>query len=201
MGVKWKTKFDRLPEIAKTAESISGKKVKVGAFKGDHAWLVGIHEFGCTITPKKAQYLTVPIHPDAVGKRANEIDGLFLFTAASGEKFLAKGKGNNLDFYYWLTKSVKIPERSFIRAGHDKEADRVLRQTERAIGQVLAGKMSLDDMYNECGRQLATAIKTYARNLSSPPNSNATILAKGDDNPLVGKTGQMIESISWKVEG
>lgn len=39
MGVKWKTEFDKLPEISATTESLSGKKVKIGAFKGEHAWL------------------------------------------------------------------------------------------------------------------------------------------------------------------
>ena len=201
MGVKWKTTFDKLPQVTATTKALNGKKIQVGAFNGEHAWLVGIHEFGCTITPKRAKYLTVPIHPEAVGRKARSIPDLFFFQAASGEKFLAKGNGDSLEFYYWLASSVKIPERSFLRAGHDKHAKRVIEQTERALGQVLAGKMTLDDMYELCGQQMATAIKTFARDLNSPPNHSSTILAKGSDNPLVGKTGNMIESITWKVEG
>ena len=143
--------------------------------------------------------MTVPIHPDAVGKKARSIPDLFVFTAASGEKFLAKGEGNKLEFYYWLTRSVKIPERSFLRAGHDKYSDEVLKKVERAINQVLNGKMSEQEFLDMAGRMLATKIKKYARDLDSPPNSSATILAKGTDNPLV-KTGGMIESITWRVE-
>lgn len=199
MGVKWKTTVNKIPDMIKSIETINGKKVQVGVFNGEHAWLAGIHEYGCTITAKKAKYLTVPIHPKAVGKKAGSIKGLFFFEAASGEKFLAKGDGDNLELYYWLTRSVKIPERSFLRAGHDKYADEVLKKVERAISQLLNGKMSEQEFLDMAGRMLATKIKTYARDLDSPPNSNATILAKGTDNPLV-KTGGMINSISWRVE-
>ena len=199
MGVKWQTKFDKLPEIAATTESLGGKKVKIGALKGKHAWLAGIHEYGVTIKPRKAKMLTVPIHHEAVGKKASEIPDLFVFTAASGEKFLAKGEGDDLVFYYWLTKSVKIPERSFLRTGHDQNVERIIKQTERALGQVIAGKMSMDDMYKLYGRQMSSAIRKYMRDLSSPPNSSATILAKGSSNPLVD-TGQLVSSITYKVE-
>ena len=106
---------------------------------------------------------------------------------------------DSFEVLYWLTKSVKIPERSFLRTGHDENVDRIIKQTERAIGQVIAGKMSLDDLYDLCGQQMATAIKTKIRNISSPPNSSATIAAKGSSNPLKD-TGNLIESIDWRVE-
>lgn len=201
MGVRvhCRTTVNKLPEITATLQGLNGKNVKVGVFNGEHAWLAGIHEYGCDITAKRAKYLTVPIHPDAVGRKAREFSNLFVFTAASGEKFLAKGEGNNLEFYYWLTPSVKIPERSFLRAGHDKYADEVINKAERALSQVIDGRMSEQQFYDMVGRMLATKIKTYARDLDSPPNSNATILAKGSENPLV-HTGDMIEHITWKVE-
>ena len=200
MGVKWKTTVDLLPDIEKTAKLLNNKKVKVGAFKGDHAWLVGIHEYGMTIKPKRAKYLTVPVSHKSAGKKASEFSDLWTLRANSGELFLCRNVGKDkFEILYWLTKSVHIPERSFLRAGHDKEADRIIKQTERAIGKVLGGEMSPDKLYELCGQQMATAIKTYARNLSSPPNSWATKATKGDDNPLKD-TGQMIESIDWIVK-
>jgi hypothetical protein len=60
--------------------------------------------------------------------------------------------------------------------------------------------MSADDMLDLCGQQLSTAIKKYARDLSSPPNRPYTIEQKGSSNPLVD-TGAMIESITWEVVG
>lgn len=99
------------------------------------------------------------------------------------------------------TEFIVIPERSFIRAGHDENIDRVMKQTERAISLVISGKMTVDDMLDLCGEQLATAIKQYAVKLRTPPNHPFTIEQKGSSNPLVD-TGRMIESITWrKVRG
>ena len=98
------------------------------------------------------------------------------------------------------TTHIRIPERSFLRSGHDKNIDRVMQQTNRAISQVLAGKMSVDDMLDLCGQQLATAIKTYMRDLDNPANHPYTVEQKGSSNPLVGKTGGLIESITWKKD-
>lgn len=97
------------------------------------------------------------------------------------------------------TTVIKIPERSFLRTGHDENVDRVIKQTERAIGQVLAGKMTVDDMLDLYGEQMATAIKTYMRDLSTPPNHPYTVEQKGSSNPLID-TGNFVESITYKKE-
>lgn len=97
------------------------------------------------------------------------------------------------------TTVIKIPERSFLRTGHDKNIDRVIKQTERAVGQVVAGKMSVDQMLDLCGEQLATAIKTYMRELSTPTNHPFTIERKGSSNPLID-TGGLLESITWETD-
>lgn len=166
MSVKWKTTFDNLPYVSATTEAISNRKVKVGALNGEHAWLAGIHEYGCKIkvTPKMRAFL--------------HYNGLHLKDS---------------------TTEIVIPERSFLRTGHDENTDRIIQQTERALGQVVAGQMSIDDMLDLYGQQMATAIKTYIRDLSNPANHPYTIEQKGSSNPLVD-TGNMIESISWKVE-
>ncbi len=95
------------------------------------------------------------------------------------------------------TTVIKIPERSFLRSGHDENADRILKQTARAIGQVLEGNMSVDDMLDLYGQQMATAIKKYIRDLSSPPNHPYTVEQKGSSNPLID-TGGLLESITWR---
>ena len=95
------------------------------------------------------------------------------------------------------TTEIKIPERSFLRTGHDENADRVLQQTERALAQVVAGKMSVDDMLDLYGQQMSTAIKTYMRDLKEPQNSKMTVERKGSSNPLID-TGGLLESISFR---
>ena len=201
MSVKWKTKTNRLPEIAKTLEGLNGKKVKVGAFNGDHAWLAGIHEHGAHIKAKKSKYLTVPVCPEAAGKKASDFSNLFVYTSKEGNKMLARNEGGELKFYYWLTPSVEIPERAFLKNGHDANAERVLRQTERMLSRVIAGEKTIDDVLNAYGQQMATAIKLYMRDLTNPSNNPITVENKGDDNPLIGKTKGLHNSIDFKVEG
>lgn len=164
--MKHTTKFDKLTEITKQLEGMKGRKVKVGALRGEHAWLAGIHEYGCniTVTPKMRAFL--------------HSQGLHLKDS---------------------TTVIKIPERSFLRSGHDANIDRVMTQTNRAISQVLTGKMSVDDVLDLCGQQLATAIKTYMRDLSNPANHPYTVEQKGSSNPLID-TGGLIESITWKID-
>lgn len=166
MGVKWTTKTNKIPQITETLKSMEGKKIKIGAFEGDHAWLAGIHEYGLNIevTPKMRAFL--------------HSQGLHLKPS---------------------TTHIKIPERSFLRTGHDENADRIMKQTERALSQVIAGKMSVDDMLDMCGEQFATAIKKRTR--ETAPNHPFTIEQKGSSTPLTGATGGLVESIAWKVEG
>lgn len=97
------------------------------------------------------------------------------------------------------TTEIVIPERSFLRKGHDENVDRIIKQTERALGQVIVGDMSVDDMLDLYGEQMATAIKTYMRNLKTPPNHPFTTEQKGSSNPLID-TGDLLESITWKKE-
>lgn len=166
MGVTYKTVKNQFPSMIAQMEAMDGRKVKVGALSGGHAWLAGIHEYGCTIpvTDKMRAYL--------------HSQGLHLKQS---------------------TKVITIPERSFLRNGFDKNNNRLLRQAERAIAKVLDGTLSVDDMLDMCGQQFATAIKTYLRSLSSPPNHPFTTEQKGSSNPLID-TGGLLESITWKTE-
>lgn len=147
-------------------ETLNGRKVHVGALEGEHAWLAGIHEYGCIIpvTPKMRAYL--------------HHQGLHLKES---------------------TTVITIPERSFLRSGHDTYADEVLNKASKALKQVIDGEMSIDAFLDTFGEMMATKIKTYIRDLDSPPNHPFTVENKGSSNPLVS-TGNLIESITWKKE-
>lgn len=202
MGVKVriKTTKDITGDMLKNINKLNKKSVEVGVLSGEHKWLAGIHEYGANIVAKNAKYLTVPVHPDAVGKRAGSFSDLIFIESKKGNKFLARKKGNNdIELIYWLTPSVNIPERSFLRAGHDAYIDEVLKKTEKAMGLVIEGKMSQEQYLNMVGQMLSSKIKTYAIDLSSPPNSKITIAAKGSSNPLVD-TGGMIEGITHRIK-
>lgn len=199
-GVKIKTVKDKIPEMIKTFESLNGKKVQVGVFDGENAWLARIHEYGCDIRAKKAQYLTIPISPKSIGKKAGEFDDLFFVQAKSGEKFLARDvRKGEIELLYWLTKSVKIPERSFLRAGFDENVKEINKYLDILLKKVATGEMSEREYLDNIGQRLSSKIKTFARNLNSPANSRVTRENKGSSNPLVD-TGQMIRGITWKVD-
>ncbi len=199
-GIKIKTVKDKIPDMIKTFESLSGKKVQVGVFDGENAWLARIHEYGCDIRAKKAQYLTIPISPKSIGKKAGEFDNLFFVQAKSGEKFLARDvRKGEIELLYWLTKSVKIPERSFLRAGFDENVKEINKYSDILLKKVATGEMSEREYLDNIGQRLSSKIKTFARNLNSPANSRVTRENKGSSNPLVD-TGQMIRGITWKVD-
>lgn len=96
------------------------------------------------------------------------------------------------------TTEITIPERSFLRAGFDENADKVLKTTESVLPDVLIGTLSVEQYAKLVGLQLSSAIKKYAVDLKSPPNSEFTIKQKGSSNPLVD-TGNMVNSITYEV--
>lgn len=106
------------------------------------------------------------------------------------------GKGLHLKD---TTTQIIIPERSFMRAGHDACVGEVMNKADKVVGQLIAGKITEEQLFDMIGLAMSTQIKTYARDLAAPPNHPFTQEQKGSSNPLVD-TGQMIESITWEVE-
>lgn len=167
MAVKWRTEKNDLGKTYKNVNVLAGKKVNVGCLQGEHAWLAGIHEYGCKIpvTDKMRAYLHgIGIH-------------------------LKKS-----------TTVITIPERSFIRAGHDEYASGVLSDAEAVLPDVIAGTMSEDAYCRMVGELMASKIKKYAIDLKDPPNSGWTVQQKGSSNPLID-TGDMVGGITYEVDG
>lgn len=105
-------------------------------------------------------------------------------------------KGVHLDK---KTTVIKIPERSFLRTGHDKSINDVMDQIGLLLGQVVGGTMTEDQLLEAVGLLLSSKIKEYATELSKPPNSSFTVEEKGSSNPLVD-TGAMIGGITFRVK-
>ncbi len=198
--MKWNTKINKIPSITETMKEINGKKIQVGVLEGESQWLAGIHEYGCDIKAKNVKYLTVPINANAGGKRARDFDDLFVLESGSGNKFLArKTARGKTELLYWLTEKVTIPERSFLRSGHDDAIKDIMRYNDNLLKQVAIGKMSANEYLDDLGRRLSTAIKKFARDLDNPPNTEMTKEVKGSSNPLVD-TGEMINGITWRID-
>ncbi|MDL2253318.1 hypothetical protein LJC49_04505 [Ruminococcaceae bacterium OttesenSCG-928-I18] len=166
MGVKHRVVFDKTERMAQSVVELNGTRITVGP-KGEHAWLAGIHEYGCKI----------PVT----------------------DKMRAFFRGH---FKINLKKSttvITIPERSFLRAGHDQHIGEVLDMAGLLVSEVVGGTITTADMANTVGGMLRDKIKLYARDLSSPANAGLTVRSKGSSNPLVD-TGGMISGIEYDVE-
>lgn len=97
------------------------------------------------------------------------------------------------------TTVIRIPERSFLRSSHDEKGADVLKNSERALGLVAAGQMSVEQYLDMVGRDYVSMVKDYIVELDTPPNHPYTVEQKGSSNPLVGKTGGLVESISYRI--
>lgn len=196
----YKTTVNNLPKLIQKAQVLSNKKIEVGVFDGDHAWLAGIHEYGCKITAKNGKYLTVPLTQAAASNKAKNFLCTFVYTSKNGNKFIAWERGGKLELLYWLTNSVTIPERSFLRAGFDSCHEKVCDDWSKAVlPKYFEPYGRYDTALKQYGKQLASQIKKYARGLKEPPKSKITISVSGKRNPLI-QTGEMINSITYKIE-
>lgn len=96
------------------------------------------------------------------------------------------------------TGDIRIPERSFIRSTfYEKEREWAAFMEER-LTRVLAGRMTVEQMYEQVGAKAASDIQTKIRELDAPPNAESTIEKKGSSNPLID-TGNMRRRVTWKV--
>lgn len=200
---------NRIPDIIKDLKDLSSKSLKVGVFGEDGnvddggitiATLARVHEYGMTIKPKRAKYLTIPANKKAKGKRAREISGLFFIPTGNGNGLLAKEKGKDeIEVYYILVKSVTIPERSFLRTGFDKNVDKIAKKMDRMAKDIIVGGINPKTFLKTIGEEFAGLIQKELKSLKSPPNEAVTIAAKGSHNPLMD-TGRLVGAIRHKVE-
>jgi phage gpG-like protein len=101
---------------------MEGKLTIGGEVRGVTVKYARIHEFGGTITPKKAQYLAIPMAAAKTGtgvsryESPRQVPGLFVFKSKAGNLLLARreGKKGKLKLFFVLKKSVKIPARPYL---------------------------------------------------------------------------------------
>ena len=91
-----------------------------------------------------------------------------------------------------------IPERSFIRSTLHTDRKEFLALSKKLLKEVASGNMTMDQALGLLGELGRDKISQKIVKISSPPNSPATITAKGSSNPLVD-TGQLKNSITWEI--
>lgn len=96
------------------------------------------------------------------------------------------------------TTQIKIPERSFIRAGFEYGRRDIEEVVERALPLVLSLKLSPAEFYGIVGEMAVGKIHEYIQQLDSPPNHPYTVKGKGSSHPLID-TGRLNQSITYRV--
>lgn len=105
-----------------------------------------IHEHGGTITPKAAQYLTIPL-PGATGltagrgpgRRIRDFPGGFFFRSRAGNLIYARGRGRGLPplTLFLLRKSVRIPARPVWSESAKAIAPAIASRFRRAVDAIV----------------------------------------------------------------
>lgn len=93
--------------------------------------------------------------------------------------------------------TLKIPQRSFVRATIDAELERTRGLMRRVAAAVLRG-VAPETAARRFGEQMVKAIQARIDSNIPPPLAPATVKKKGHDLALVD-TGQMKAAISYEV--
>lgn len=88
---------------------------------------------------------------------------------------------------------VGVPKRDFMAMSRDGIAEK----TAPIIAKALEVE-NPESMYNAAGLSAQDEIRNSITVLDSPPNSPATIMKKGFDNPLV-ETSHMVQSVTYVI--
>lgn len=94
--------------------------------------------------------------------------------------------------------AVGIPARPFMQPTVKEKKDTWVKIIEKQLPKVALGKMTAFDVLDLVGISAAADIQTKISSIYSPPNSPATIRAKGSSKPLID-TGLMLASVQNAV--
>lgn len=91
-----------------------------------------------------------------------------------------------------------IPERSFFRSTLLEKRKEIITLKKKLLKKVTNGEMKLEKALGVLGEFVADLVSQKIVDIDSPPNSPATIAAKGSSNPLEA-SGQLKNSITYEV--
>jgi hypothetical protein len=97
------------------------------------------------------------------------------------------------------TTHIKIPERSFIRAGWDEHGPEIIKKYKKLIGEAIVNGVPAEALLYALALEAKGKLQDFARDLKNPANEALTVQEKGSSNPLVD-SGNMIASMDHKIE-
>lgn len=100
-------------------------------------------------------------------------------------------------FHEFGTKDLR--KRPFLRPSIKQQQREIFVLAEKLAGLMYDGRMGAKRALDILGLKVSTGVKNYIREGKVRPKlKKSTIAAKGSDVPLLD-TGQLINSITWKV--
>lgn len=93
------------------------------------------------------------------------------------------------------TNFIKIPERSYIRAGIDSNRTKIELRIKKELDNVIKGKFTSRQALGRIGEFAQMLIQRQIRNTTTPANHPFTIEQKGSSHPLVN-TGRLRKAIT-----
>lgn len=92
-----------------------------------------------------------------------------------------------------------IPQRSFMRSAFDENIDFINAVIQNQYSKIVDGRNTVKQSLDLIGRTVEGLVKQKIRSIYLPPNSQATIKAKGSSKPLID-FGNMINSVRYNVK-
>lgn len=125
-----------------------------------------------------------------------------VLASKGGDATTADGKLTMIELaaiHEFGSDAAGIPARSWLRGTFENRRDEVARTAAKIAAKVIEG-MPLGRGLGLLGAWAVGEIKKHVRSRIDPPNSQATIDAKGSSVPLID-TGRMINSVAHDVIG
>lgn len=113
-------------------------------------------------------------------------------------RFLEKGTGF-MELGITGPHVIKIPERSFLRAGIIEGKPKIIDKVGIVIGRFLDGQMSLNQALNVVGQFAVSLVKKKIRAGPFKPNAPATIRKKRSSRPLID-SGRTRNSVIHEID-
>jgi len=201
MKVSHSGDFPNLDKVLSELEALEKKHIKVGVAAAENSELAKYAE----IRAKSGKFLAVPLVKVAKGKSPGEFGKDYFFLKKEigrdgiEKKYLARSEGKRVIKYYILKKSVKIPERSFMRSTFEGKTYE-FEVVDKAFTGLCMGERTADDVCVALGGFLVDAVKKTIRSGVGPANSSLTLSLKNSNSTLMDSY-DLFKSIKYEIEG
>lgn len=176
MTVKFRYNDQLYNKIVRKVNYLNNHSVKVGYIEGARPGRADKGTPKKDIIKKMSEIILIGVYNEFGVSNVN----------SKGQK-IKKGKGK------W-----RIPPRSHVKAGIDKNKKELLKNMDKLLSLVVADRLNPKTAYKFLGEMGASYIKNYMIALKTPKNKPSTIKIKGFDNPLIW-AGQLKNTVNYKV--